>query len=80
MAANKRVFKGRADSLTDSDEGLRDSPSFLLASLFAAHKAGDATLKRHFLSTLGRLGIVVRFASSLKDRNLFAQKGVRHGD
>lgn len=56
-----------AESKT-SDAELNSSPSYLLASLFAARKAGDKLLERLNTRRLAELGIKVQFASAIKPR------------
>ena len=54
-----------AESKT-SDAELHSSPSYLLASLFAARKSGDKVLERLNAGRLAELGIKVQFASAIK--------------
>jgi len=61
-----------------SDADLSTSPSYLLASLFAARKSGDAALERFNARLLMKLGIKVRFASDIKARKPSRRKAVPH--
>jgi hypothetical protein len=59
-----------------SDEDHSSSPSYLLASLFAARKAGDVALERFNARRLEKLGIKVHFASDIKPQRPARRKAV----
>ena len=61
-----------------SDTELDSSPSYLLASLFAARKAGDKVLERLNAGRLAKLGIKVQFASAINPRKP-SRKAVTRG-
>ena len=64
---------------TSCSSELTSSPSYLLASLFCARKAGDKVLEQLHAEQLAKLGIKIQFASDIGQRKVPAQKGVARG-
>lgn len=52
--------------MADSQSALHDSPTLLLATLFAARRTGDRCLERLMLDRLSAMGIRVQFANTLE--------------
>ena len=64
---------------TSCSSELNSSPSYLLASLFCARKAGDKVLERYHAEQLAKLGIKIQFASDIAPRKAPSQNRVARG-